>query len=101
MTQVLEMLCFKMLVRLVWTRFLFENITAVNVSDGLQTVKPAYSWLSSCTNRVVIEMFKKKVLGRCAYYYYYLFVYGAWGSVVVKALRYKSVESRWCHLIFQ
>ena len=48
-----------------------------------------------------LECGKKKVLGRCAYYYYYLFVYGAWGSVVVKALRYKSVESRWCHLIFQ
>jgi hypothetical protein len=35
----------------------------------------------------------------------YLRLSGAWGSVVVKALRYWSdgpgIESRWCHWIFQ
>jgi hypothetical protein len=35
----------------------------------------------------------------------YILIFGAWGSVVVKALRYKSdgpgIDSRWCHWIFQ
>jgi hypothetical protein len=39
------------------------------------------------------------------FFYFATLIAGAWGSVVVKALRYQSdgprIDSRWCHRIFK